>query len=116
DSMGEQVMPYGAAELAFVGGAFVPVGGHNLLEPAAWGHPVLRGPHLFKFERISEVLTESGALTVTQGADELANAVQTLLLDEQRREQEGKAATEVVAAHGGALQKTLALLEQAWPV
>lgn len=115
DTMGELLTLYGAAELAFVGGSFVPIGGHNLLEPAAWEHPVLSGPHLFNFERISELLAEAGALTVVESADSLAQAVITLLQDDERREREGKAAAEVVAAHGGALQKTLNLLEQVWP-
>src|SRR5699024_1543327 len=115
DTMGELLMLYGAAELAFVGGSFAPIGGHNLLEPAAWEHPVLSGPQLFNFERIGELLGEAGALTIVQNADELAQAVVALLQDDERREQEGRAAADVVAAHGGALQKTLTLLERVWP-
>ncbi len=60
-------MLFGAADLAFVGGSLVPVGGHNLLEPAAWGTPVLTGPALHNFTAIAALLDEAGALTVVSG-------------------------------------------------
>lgn len=115
DSMGELLMLYGAADLAFVGGSFADVGGHNLLEPAAWEHPVLSGPKLYNFERIAALLEEAGALTVVKNGEELGEEVAALFADEARREAEGRAAAEVVAAHGGALQKTLNQLSSVWP-
>lgn len=115
DSMGELLMLYGAADLAFVGGSFADVGGHNLLEPAAWEHPVLSGPVLYNFERIAELLEEAGALTLVQNSRELAQEVTALFADPKRREREGEAAARVVAAHGGALQKTLDQLSRVWP-
>ncbi len=61
DTMGELRALYGAADLAFVGGSLVPVGGHNLLEPAAMGVPVLTGPELANFEDVAEMLREHDA-------------------------------------------------------
>src|SRR5690554_4367597 len=115
DSMGELLMLYGAADLAFVGGSFADVGGHNLLEPAAWEHPVLSGPKLYNFERIAALLEEAGALTIVNNGEELGQEVSALFANAERREAEGVAAAEVVAAHGGALQKTLDQLSRVWP-
>lgn len=116
DSMGELLMLYGAADLAFVGGSFADVGGHNLLEPAAWEHPVLSGPKLYNFERIASLLEAGGALTIVASGAELGQEVVALFSDEVRRAKEGVAAAKVVAAHGGALQRTLDQLSRVWPL
>ncbi|KZZ26866.1 3-deoxy-D-manno-octulosonic acid transferase, partial [Alcanivorax sp. HI0083] len=78
DTMGELLMLFGVADVAFVGGSLVPVGGHNLLEPAGWGKPVLTGPHLHNFTAISNLLDDAGALTLVDNADALAIALQAL--------------------------------------
>lgn len=116
DTMGELLMLYGAADLAFVGGSFAAIGGHNLLEPAAWEHPVLSGPTLFNFTRIAELLLESGALTIVENGQQLGAEVTRLFANQQEREEEGRAAAKVVAAHGGALAKTVNQLSDVWPL
>ncbi len=58
DTMGELLMLYGAADLAFIGGSFVPVGGHNLMEPAAWALPIICGKYLHNFLQVSKLLQE----------------------------------------------------------
>ncbi|MCG8440141.1 MAG: lipid IV(A) 3-deoxy-D-manno-octulosonic acid transferase, partial [Pseudomonadales bacterium] len=78
DTMGELLMLFGAADLAFVGGSLVPVGGHNLLEPAAWQKPVLTGPHLHNFTAISQLLDEAGGLSVVNDAGALATTLLAL--------------------------------------
>jgi 3-deoxy-D-manno-octulosonic-acid transferase len=107
DTMGELLMLLGAADLAFIGGSLVPVGGHNLLEPAAWSLPVLSGPALHNFERIAELLDDAGALVTVADSDQLAAAVLELLDDDAARRRRGEAAAGVVAAHRGALQRVL---------
>ncbi|MFC6329047.1 glycosyltransferase, partial [Alloalcanivorax gelatiniphagus] len=115
DTMGELLMLFGAADLAFVGGSLVPVGGHNLLEPAAWGTPVLTGPALHNFTAIAALLDEAGALTVVSGEEELAAALAALYDDAGERRRRGEAAAGVVAANRGALQRGLNICASLWP-
>ena len=115
DTMGELMMLFGACDLAFVAGSLVPVGGHNLLEPAAWGKPVLSGPQLHNFERIAGLLDDAGALILVRDSDQLASAVNALLADEQRRCMSGDAARGVVAQHRGALARVLDQVAALWP-
>ncbi|MBZ2190290.1 lipid IV(A) 3-deoxy-D-manno-octulosonic acid transferase [Alcanivorax sp. JB21] len=108
DTMGELLALFGACDVAFVGGSLVPAGGHNLLEPAAWGVPVVTGPHLENFERIAALLAEAGALSSVGDAHSLAEVVTGLLGDAALRQRQGAAAAAVVAANTGALAQTLA--------
>ena len=78
--MGELLALYAAADVAFVGGSLVPTGGHNPLEPAALGLPMITGPHLHNFARIAGLLEEAGALTTVADAEGLASRVVALLL------------------------------------
>lgn len=110
DTMGELLMLFGVADVAFVGGSLVPVGGHNLLEPAGWGKPVLSGPHLHNFTAISDLLDEAGALTLVDNADALAIALQGLFRHQERCQTQGQAAAAVVEANRGALEKGLGLV------
>ncbi|NIC05467.1 lipid IV(A) 3-deoxy-D-manno-octulosonic acid transferase [Billgrantia bachuensis] len=107
DTMGELLTFYGAADLAFVGGSLVPVGGHNLLEPAAMGVPVLTGPELANFADIAETLRQGGALVEVASSAALADTLVTLFLDEAERHRLAEAGLAVVAANRGALAGTL---------
>ena len=115
DSMGELLVYYAAADVAFVGGSLVPVGGHNLLEPAALGLPVVTGPHLFNFTEIGRRLTEIGAATQVSTVRELGRAVSELLDDGNRRHAAGEAGRVFVENNRGALQRLLALLSPFLP-
>ena len=115
DTMGELLMLFGACDLAFVGGSLVPVGGHNLLEPAAWARPVLSGSYLHNFERVAELLDDAQAL-IRVDADSLAGEVNALLADPAARTVRGEAAARVVAQHRGALARVLNELTELWPV
>lgn len=110
DSMGELLLFYGVADIAFVGGSFVPVGGHNLLEPAAWGIPVLSGPHLHNFAQVSTLLSGAGALQVLAREGELVTAVTALLQSAAAREKAGQAGKAVLAANRGAVSRQLAII------
>ncbi|MFW3616980.1 lipid IV(A) 3-deoxy-D-manno-octulosonic acid transferase [Billgrantia antri] len=115
DTMGELLTLYGAADLAFVGGSLVPVGGHNLLEPAAMGVPVLTGPELANFADIAETLRQGGALVEVADSMSLTDTLVTLFLDEAERHRLAEAGLAVVAANRGALALTLAGLERLLP-
>lgn len=112
DTMGELPLLYGAATLAFVGGSLVPRGGHNLLEPAVWGVPVLSGPHVLNFSAISAMLETAGALRFVANSQELARGVDELLAEEDKRRAMGAAALQVVARNRGARTRVIALVEE----
>jgi 3-deoxy-D-manno-octulosonic-acid transferase len=112
DTLGELLPFYGAADAAFVGGSMVPAGGHNMLEPAALGVPVLFGPQIFNFENIGSLLTDSGAAVSVNDVDSLAAEVLKLLNDEKLRRQRGAAALAVVQGNAGALTAAMKMIEQ----
>lgn len=111
DTMGELRALYGAADLAFVGGSLVPVGGHNLLEPAAMGVPVLTGPELANFEDVAETLREHQALVEVADGEALAAALLRLFDEPVERQRLAEAGRTVVEANRGALVRTLDGLE-----
>ena len=109
DSMGEMFAYFAASDVAFVGGSLVPVGGHNVLEPAALGLPVLFGPHMHNFVAARELLLDvQGAIEISERS--LTDSVRVLLNDAARRQAIGDAARRAVEANRGALQRLLALL------
>jgi 3-deoxy-D-manno-octulosonic-acid transferase len=111
DSMGEMFFYFALGDAAFVGGSLVPVGGHNVLEPAALGLPVLFGPQMHNFVAARDLLLAAGAAEQIDDATALAPAVLALLRDPPRAQAMGKAGLEAVAANRGALLRLLALLD-----
>lgn len=107
DTMGELLFLYALADVAFVGGSLVANGGHNLLEPAALGKPVLSGPHLFNFLDISQMLREAGALREVADADALVCELRQLFEQPERAQQMAQAGLAVLQANQGALQRLL---------
>ncbi len=97
--------------MAFVGGSLVPVGGHNLLEPAALGVPVLTGPHNENAADIAELLADCGAALLVPDWAALAAELGMLLGDEVERERRGMAGRHAIEASRGALDRLLALLD-----
>ncbi len=112
DTMGELLLLYAAADVAFVGGSLVPTGGHNPLEPAALGLPVVTGPHLHNFARIADLLEQAGALRRVHDAEALAGRVVELLESPELAQAAGTAGREVVARNRGALERLLGLVEE----
>lgn len=112
DTMGELLFLYALADIAFVGGSLVPNGGHNLLEPAALGKPVLSGPHLFNFLEIAAQLRDAGALQEVADAGELAAAVDALWRAPGEIERMRSAGLDVLKANQGALEQLLAGLQR----
>ncbi|MDI9246704.1 lipid IV(A) 3-deoxy-D-manno-octulosonic acid transferase [Marinobacter sp. CHS3-4] len=107
DTMGELLMLYGASDVAFVGGSLIERGGHNPLEPAAWGLPVLSGPHIFNFEAIYSQLNKGKAVYMTPSASSLADCVNHLFDDRSAAAMAGENALAVVNANRGALEKVV---------
>ncbi|MFP4682260.1 MAG: lipid IV(A) 3-deoxy-D-manno-octulosonic acid transferase [Ectothiorhodospira sp.] len=107
DTMGELATLCGAADVAFLGGSLVPVGGHNPLEPAAHGVPVVTGPHVFNFEAVYADLEAAGGVRRVADATELAEVLETLLGDAAAREGLAAGATRVLEANRGAVARLL---------
>lgn len=106
DTMGELMTFYAAGDVAFVGGSLVDIGGHNLLEPAALGLPVVSGPSLSSLGDVVTTLDEAGARVEVASGAMLGETLVSLLLDETRRETLGRNALAVVNANRGALGHT----------
>ena len=112
DTVGELAQLYGVADVVFVGGSLVPVGGHNMLEPALRGKPVLFGPHTHNFREAAAILLDSGGGQIVRDAGELADGLRTLLADPVLRAERGAAGRRAVAARHGAVRATLDLVAQ----
>ncbi|NIV17074.1 MAG: 3-deoxy-D-manno-octulosonic acid transferase [Woeseiaceae bacterium] len=111
DTMGELPLFYAASDIAFVGGSLVPVGGHNLLEPAALGIPVISGPHVFNAQEIADMFVDLGACCMVADADELAKAVSGLVSDADKAADLGARGMEILQKNRGALGRLLDLLD-----
>lgn len=112
DTMGELTLFIGAADVAFVGGSLVPVGGHNLLEPAAFGVPVLIGPHMFNFAEISRMMLAARAAVQVGNSAQLAVQAESWLGNASQRAEAGERGRNLVLQNRGALERLYALLEQ----
>lgn len=110
DTLGELTMFYAAGDVAFVGGSLVPVGGHNLLEPAALSLAVLSGPYTFNAPDVAQRMAEYAAVRHVYSAEELATVVVELFNDPSSRIRQGTAAHAVVAENKGALLRVLNLI------
>ena len=110
DSLGELLDFYAAGDVAFVGGSLVPIGGHNLLEPAALGLPILTGPHNSNSAEAARLLIAKGAVQVAENPQDLAEKVVALLKDPEGRARMGQEGRAFVEANRGALQKLLGLV------
>ena len=111
DTLGELLLLCGVADVVIMGGTFVPHGGHNFLEPAAWGVPIVSGNSDYNFAHIARALAQCGALTQLVRHDELLSEVETLLLDDTCRQKRGAAGQAYLENSRGALDKHLALLD-----
>jgi 3-deoxy-D-manno-octulosonic-acid transferase len=111
DTLGELPPFYAAGDVAFVGGTLVPIGGHNLLEPAALSLPILAGPHNFNSADIAKMLVEHGAVRIAQDAPTLAALVGDLLANPTTRAQMGASGRKAVDDNRGAVARLMQFLE-----
>jgi 3-deoxy-D-manno-octulosonic-acid transferase len=111
DTVGELAALYASADVAFVGGSLVPIGGHNLLEPAALGVPVLTGPSHSNAKDIAKLLLDQGAALQVADARELAAALLRLFRDPAQRQRMGSIGRQSVEANRGSVARLLELIE-----
>lgn len=110
DGMGVMMRYFAACDLAFVAGSLVPIGGHNVLEPAALSKPVLVGPYTFNFEEITRTMIEAGGARRVATTQELGTAVLELLRNPADLARMGAAAHAVCVRERGAVRRTMVLL------
>jgi 3-deoxy-D-manno-octulosonic-acid transferase len=115
DTLGELPPFYAAGDVAFVGGSLVPIGGHNMLEPASLGEPIVAGPHNFNSADISRLLIERGAVKIVHNAAELSKVVGDLLSDPTARAQMGAVGRKVVDENRGAVARLMAFIQPLLP-
>jgi len=112
DTMGELLVFYGACDVTFVGGSLVPVGGHNMIEPAAWGKAIICGHHLHNFADISQLLAGKGAISICHNGEELLDTAHQLLANQPERLLMGEQAKILAEQNRGALKKLMTLIDR----
>lgn len=112
DTMGEMMLMYSVSDVAFVAGSFAPIGGHNMLEPAALQKPIITGPELFNFAEISELMLEAKGMVRVHDAGTLARTIVAFFNDQAYRQQTGENAYQVVEKNRGSLKRQLSLISQ----
>jgi 3-deoxy-D-manno-octulosonic-acid transferase len=112
DNMGQLMRLYSTADVAFVGGSLLPYGGHNPLEPASYGIPVLFGPHMENCLKSARMLMETGGGMQVRDETQLQQVVSRIFSSDEERNRRGKAALQVVLKGQGSSEKTAAALEE----
>lgn len=112
DTMGELPLLYAAGDVAFVGGSLVPIGGHNLMEPAAVGVPIIVGTYTFECAEITRRLLEAGAAQQVSNSGELARMLKIYLSDARLRKQTGENGRLFVRQNQGALERLLSVVSR----
>jgi len=112
DSVGNLSQLYSIANFVFVGGSFVKRGGHNVLEPAAWGKPIFFGPYMENYSSIAETLEREGAAIRVKDGRELAGQLEILMDDPSRAARMGHRARAFVDKNQGSVEKNLAIIDQ----
>jgi len=116
DTIGELPQVYQIATAVFVGGSLVDTGGHNILEPAAFGKPVVFGPYVHNFREIADTFLAHDAAIQVSSTRGLEEALLALLTDPVRRARLGAAARALVDSNRGAKDKSLAIIAQLLPL
>jgi 3-deoxy-D-manno-octulosonic-acid transferase len=115
DTIGELATIYQIATVVFVGGSLVATGGHNVLEPAVFGKPIVFGPHMQNFLEIAEAFVSNGAGIQLAGEAQLEESFLSLMSDPVRRARLGAAARALVEANRGANEKSVRVLATLLP-
>ncbi len=113
DTLGELLNFYAGSDIAFIGGSLAQIGGHNVLEPATLGIPVVVGPHTFNFAEITSLLLQKQGAHLVHDADQLCDALIRLRNDVTLRKQMGRNAIALVEENRGALERTIELVKTA---
>ena len=110
DTMGELLLMYGASDIAFVGGSLVDNGGHNVLEPAAWGLPIVVGSSVYNFADIVDGLAAVKGICLVNNDRQLTESLTELAGNPEIRRQMGRAAYQYVKSNKGVLKRLLSFL------
>ncbi len=111
DSMGEMMRYFACSDVVFMGGTMVPTGGHNILEPAALGLPIVCGPHMFNFAVINELFLQHQAIQQVTDVVSLENALDTILADKQTGKMMGEVAQKLMSQNSGAVNNMMTLIK-----
>ncbi len=114
DTIGELIHFYALSDIGFVGGSLVRQGGHNPIEPAVMGIPVIFGPHMQDFSEIADALLSSGGATEVSGQSDLAELIKRLLTSADMRAAQGLAARQCIEKQRGVIAKHLELISRIW--
>ncbi|SMC38720.1 3-deoxy-D-manno-octulosonic acid transferase [Sporomusa malonica] len=112
DTIGELGKIYGVANIVYIGGSLVPRGGHNILEPAAHGKPILIGPHMFNFKDTYAMLSERGACLTVSDSSSVAQTILTLLNNPEKARKMGEEALLIINENQGASRKSALHLKE----
>ena len=112
DTIGELGRVYSLGDLIFVGGSLAHIGGHNILEPAAHGKPIVVGPNMFNFVEIFDLLSRRGACAMVRNETEFISTCLDILVHKKRAEQMMRSCIEVVQENQGAKKKNLEELQR----
>ncbi|MBC6906419.1 3-deoxy-D-manno-octulosonic acid transferase [Saccharophagus sp. K07] len=115
DTMGEMILLYGCADVAFVGGSLIERGGHNIIEPACWGLPILCGPHTFNFADISKRLEQCGGMKTVHDAATLARQLDSWFERPEERLRVGAKALEFTEQNRGAVDRLMEVVDPYLP-
>jgi 3-deoxy-D-manno-octulosonic-acid transferase len=115
DTMGEMMLLYGSADIAFVGGSLIERGGHNMIEPACWGLPILSGPHTFNFADISKRLEQCGGLVTITDTRSLARQLNHWFENPEVAVTVGKQAQAFAAQNRGAVERLMGVIQHYLP-
>jgi 3-deoxy-D-manno-octulosonic-acid transferase len=113
DTIGELAALYRRGDIVFVGGSLAPWGGHNLIEPAVYGKPILFGPHMSNFNEMASMFLEAGAAVQVASREVLEEAAEELIQNVPRRSELGEKARGLVQANRGAGRKTIEIAREA---
>lgn len=112
DTLGDLPGVYGLADVAFVGGSLVDVGGHNLMEPARWRKPILFGPYMATFAEIAEEMKKNGGGIEVRGREDLIREISDLLTDPEKGMKMGELAAQAVGKDSGVVERGMALISR----
>ncbi len=111
DTMGEVTLFFAASDIVFIGGSLVPIGGHNILEPAIQGLPIIIGSYFYNSEEVVDEFVEDDACLVVENESKLAMDISALLYDSAKAESMGQKGLKIVKKNKGAIERLLHILE-----
>jgi 3-deoxy-D-manno-octulosonic-acid transferase len=106
DTVGQLMNYYAISDIVFVGGSLIKKGGHNILEPASLGKPVIFGPYMFNFRDISDLFIAAKACILIHGKEELSGAIKDLLINPEKMQELGRNGRNVITQNQGAVSRT----------